>query len=231
MPEAENEELPMSGRKWTFLVMGGIGVAVFGISFGLSRWLGRGPAPAAGAPAQTSTAAPAPRTEPNDPFAEATRLEERHLYDLVKEVRRKLRECHEREERLVQEENRLRLVREELRKEAQELENIRVQAAAALSGLKEAKARLDKDRLQIRRDEETNLKRTAAVYDRMDATSAAKIIEGMCRGAQQDDAVKILHFMSERAVAKVLGEIAAPDVAAGLSQRLKAVAQEAVAKP
>ena len=212
----------MTGKRLTFAIIAAVGVAAFAASFGVSRWLGRGPQAAAGA-AAGGTVAGTPALEPDDPFAHATRLEERHLYDLVKEVRRKLRECDEREERLTQEEARIRMVREELRKEAQELENLRVQAAASLSGLKEAKARLDQSRLDIGREEEANLKRTAAVYDRMDAESAAKIVEGMCRGTQQDDAVKILYFMSERAVAKVLAALADRDLAARLCDGLKRV--------
>jgi hypothetical protein len=69
----------------------------------------------------------------------------------------------------------------------------------------------------------------------MDATSASEILSSMAlgktanggssRGANLDDAVKILHFMQDRTKAKVLSELVntEPTLAAMLCQKLKQV--------
>jgi hypothetical protein len=44
----------------------------------------------------------------------------------------------------------------------------------------------------------------------MDATAGGRILEGMCTNKQESDAVKILHYMQERSVAKVLADPVRP---------------------
>ena len=80
------------------------------------------------------------------------------------------------------------------------------------------------------------------MYDTMDVTGAGKILVSMCKpadGAQQDslgaggdengydDAVKILHYMTERTKGKLLAELATsePALAASLCQRMKQIVE------
>ena len=76
----------------------------------------------------------------------------------------------------------------------------------------------------------------------MDVTGAGKILATMCnpqeseqrkggdvgrKSSSYDDAVKILHYMTERTKAKLLAELATsePVLAAGLCQRLKQIVE------
>lgn len=99
-----------------------------------------------------------------------------------------------------------------------------------------------KSRIEIDKNEQTNLLTLAATYDKMDVTSASKIVTNMCmsdeseKGQEKkieessgsfDDAVKILYYMTERTKAKLLAELATsePQLAAALSQRLKQIVE------
>ena len=77
----------------------------------------------------------------------------------------------------------------------------------------------------------------AATYDKMDPTSASKILTNMCAsraqddgfgGSSFDDTVKILHYMTERTKAKLLAELVTsePKLAAVLCQRLKQIVEK-----
>ena len=92
-----------------------------------------------------------------------------------------------------------------------------------MARLKESQAELEKTRTAIAKDEEVNLKRVAAVYDKMDAVAAARILEGMNKNTQDTDAVKILHYMTERSVAKVMAEFTDKSVAARLCEQMKRI--------
>jgi len=151
------------------------------------------------------------------------RVEEKQLYDLIKEVRQKVRECQKRDQDLDEQERRLQVARQLIERESQDLENLRVQVASSVARLKESQAELEKTRTAIAKDEEVNLKHVAAVYDKMDAAAAAKILEGMSSNPQDTDAVKILHYMTERSVAKVMAEFTDKNVAARLCEQMKRI--------
>jgi len=104
--------------------------------------------------------------------------------------------------------------------------------------IKELKEELD----QIDQKEQNNLINLAATYDKMDVTGASKIMASLCKpegpdlpkgsdaggkSGSYDDAVKILHYMTERTKAKLLAELATsePILAAGLCQRLKQIVE------
>ncbi len=207
-------------KKLTILVLIGLGIAAFGGSFGLSRWL--------------TVPKPPPDDEGTGKKVEAVAeaeggealLQERHLYDLIREVRAKLRDCEKRQARLVQEETRLNLAKADLQKEAEALETLRVQVASTVADLKKVRAQLEASRVQIRQNEQANLKKTAAIYDRMTADAAAPIFESMCQNAQNADVVKIFRFMEERAVAKVLAQMRDKALAGRLSNLLKHTQEE-----
>jgi flagellar motility protein MotE (MotC chaperone) len=154
---------------------------------------------------------------------EVPRVEEKQLYELIKEVRQKVRECQKRDQDLDEQERRLQVARQLIERESQDLENLRVQVASSVARLKESQAELEKTRTAIAKDEEVNLKRVAAVYDKMDAVAAARILEGMNKNTQDTDAVKILHYMTERSVAKVMAEFTDKSVAARLCEQMKRI--------
>jgi flagellar motility protein MotE (MotC chaperone) len=209
------------------MIIGAMGVAAFAAAFVISR-LFQAPATvqAAAEPgnpdAAKGPAAPAVPAAASD----VPRIEEKHLYDLIKEVRQKMSDCEKREQEIGEQEKRLQIARQLLEKEAQELENLRVQVTTTVTRLKEAQTEMDNSRIAIDREETANLKRVAAVYDRMDASAGSRILEGMCTNNQEADAVKILHYMNERSVAKILAEVADKKLAARLCDQMKKIREQ-----
>lgn len=190
----------------------------FAGAFLLSRHLNMRPAEAKAAPAPDALAAAEKAAAPDVP-----RVEEKQLFELIKEVRQKVHDCQKRQEDLDEQERRLQITRQLVERESQDLENLRVQVAASVARLKEAQADIEKTRTAIAKDEEVNLRRVATVYDKMEAVAATRILEGMCANKQEGDAAKILHFMSERSAAKVLAEFSDKNAAAKLCDQLKRI--------
>ncbi len=215
----------MAGHKFAILILMGLAAGTFGVSYGLSLWLGSGAETAAADLAEDTPPADA-KAEPGgaDPAELPTaHLEEKHLMALVRQVRSKLDDCRQREKALLDQEQRLQVARQDLRTEAEHLETLRGRLATAAANLKEARAALEQTRLAIGADEQGNLKHTAAIYDAMEPEAAAGIVESMCSAGQHADAVKILHFMKERSVAKLLAAIEDRDLVADLCERMKRV--------
>jgi flagellar motility protein MotE (MotC chaperone) len=204
-------------KKLMIVVVVVLAGAAFAGAFLLSRHLNMRPAEAKAAPAPDAPAAQK-AAAPDVP-----RLEEKQLFELIKEVRQKVRDCQKRQEELDEQERRVQITRQLVERESQDLENLRVQVAASVARLKEAQADIEKTRTTIAKDEEVNLKRVATVYDKMEAVAATRILEGMCANKQESDAAKILHFMSERSVAKVLAEFTDKNAAAKLCDQLKRI--------
>jgi flagellar motility protein MotE (MotC chaperone) len=212
----------MSNKLLTVLILVVVAAATFAASFTISRMLGGTTSPAAAASQPNS-----PAEENGAVVAQETpRIEERHLYDLIKELRQKLRDCQRREEAIGEQEKRVQVARQVLDKEARDLESLRVQAASTVTQLKGAQAELEKTRVSIAKAEQANLKRTAAIYDKMDPAAAAKIFEGMCSNQQDGDAARILYYMQERSVGKLLAEIADKKVTARLCDQMKKVKEQ-----
>ncbi len=163
-------------------------------------------------------------------------MAEKQLKSLVYEVREKKREYDNKLQSLEVREQRLQLVQDVLKKDIEDLNNLRIELASIIAALKEERDNLLKGRIKIADAEKANLVTIAAAYDKMEVTSAGKILNSMCMGQMQDggvdsggsgfdEAVKILHYMTERTKAKLLAELAAsePKLAAALSQRLKQI--------
>lgn len=213
----------MRGKMLKILVLVALAGVAFAGTFVASHWLGAKPTEAAGEPAPQA-AAKGPQTEELSTLLDPSALtEQQALQALIREVRGKLRECEGREKELQEEQRRLGIARQDLEKQTAELENLRVELATQVSQLKQARETLDRSRVALRRDEEVNLKRTAAIYDKMAADAASRIFESMCKNSQEVDAVKILHYMTERAVAKILAEMSDKEQAARLSEMMKRV--------
>ena len=154
------------------------------------------------------------------------RMKERELDELVKELRARIEACRKRQEELEVWDKRIRMAGEALKRQAQELEAIRMQLVAPLASMREAKAELENTRVRIGAEEAANVKRIAGMYEKMDSASGGQILADMCSNAQEDDAVKILHYMSERAAGKVLSEMPDKTLAARLCAKLKTIREE-----
>jgi flagellar motility protein MotE (MotC chaperone) len=210
----------MSGKK-SIIVLAVAAVVSFSGALGVTYVLKKRSAGAAHA--GTPTTGPA---VPVAPDRLALTPKESELEDLIKEVRQKGMECQRRELLLEEREKRVVMSEELLKKESQDLENLRIQLVAPLATLKDERARLDKSRVKVTQEEADNLKHSALIYEKMDPASGARIIENMCDGSQAEDAAKILHFMSERAAAKLLAEISDKGLASELCERMKRIRQE-----
>ncbi len=209
--------------KW--MKIGIVLVALAGISFGSSFFISKGMIKKADA-SQTATTRP----EPPAPSAAEAPLpdsqKEQQLDSLVKELRHKLEDYRHRQEELDQREARLQLAQESLQKRSEDLEAIQLKLVAPLSALKEAQADFKRQQVQVAAQEKANLKKAAAIYEKMDPVKSAKILGDMCGGSQVDDAAKILHFMSERGAAKLMSEITDKGLAASLTEKLKNIQEE-----
>jgi len=217
----------MMSNKFAILVLMGLATTTFSASYGLSLWLGPGPAPAtAGATAPATAAGPlAAEQAPTDevvPGAVA-RLSEKHLIALIRQVRARIDEYQQKEKALEDREQRLQVAQEDLRQEAQGLEALWSRLTTAANQLKDTQTALEQTRLLVSNDEMSNLKHTAKIYDAMDAEAAAGIVESMCTNGQDTDVVKILLFMEERSVAKLLAAVKDQQLVATLCQKMKRV--------
>jgi hypothetical protein len=169
-------------------------------------------------------------------------MTEQQLKNLIMDVRSKIQEYNNKLQAIGVQERRLRLTQDMLKKDIESLNGLRVELASTIANLKSERDRLLKSRLEIDQKEKTNLVSIAATYDKMDVSGASKILANMCAAQDTsemqsieagnvtgsfDDAVKILHYMSERTKAKLLAEIATsePALAAALCKRLKQIVE------
>ncbi len=104
---------------------------------------------------------------------------------------------------------------------------MQLKLVAPLTALRDAQADLKRTAVAVSAQEKVNLKKLATVYEKMDPVKCAKTITEMCVGSQEDDAAKIIHFMSEKGAAKLLAEITDKGVAAGLTMKLKCIQEDA----
>ncbi|MHC4508522.1 MAG: hypothetical protein ACYTAO_06115 [Planctomycetota bacterium] len=168
-------------------------------------------------------------------------MTEQQLKNLIQDIREKMREYDNRRQALTVREGRLQMAQEVLKEDIDKLNNLQVELASTVASLKSERDKLFKSRLEIDRAERVNLVSIAATYDKMEASSAGKILTNMCAvGGEEaqsseasrgygsfDDAVKILHYMTERTKAKVLAELAVaePALASALCRRLKQIVE------
>ncbi len=169
-------------------------------------------------------------------------MTEQQLKNLVLDVREKMQEYSNRLQALAVRERRLQVTQDVLKEDIENLNSLRIELASTIANLKSERDKLLKSRLEIGQTEKVNLVSIAATYDKMDVTGASKILTNMC-GRQDtsemqsveagnvsssfDDAVKILHYMTERTKAKLLAELATsePALAAALCKRLKQIVE------
>jgi hypothetical protein len=169
-------------------------------------------------------------------------MTEQQLKNLILEIRGKIQDYNNKLLALGVREKRLQLSQDMLKKDIENLNDLRIELASAVANLKSERDKLLKSRLEIDQTEKTNMVSIAATYDKMDVSGASKILTNMCAAQDTskmqeieagnvsssfDDAVKILYYMSERTKAKLLAELATsePALAAALCKRLKQVVE------
>ncbi|MBW7990841.1 MAG: hypothetical protein FVQ84_12610 [Planctomycetes bacterium] len=170
--------------------------------------------------------------------SERKAMTEKQLRNLVFEVREKVQEYDDKLQNLTVREQRLQRTQDTLKADIQNLNNLRIELATSVADIKSERDKLLKTRLEVAQTEKGNLVLIAATYDKMDTSSASKILVSMCTSQTQpdkidsqsrgfDEAVKILYYMTERTTAKLLAELATaePKLAAFLTQRLKQIVE------
>jgi len=166
-------------------------------------------------------------------------MTDKQLKSLVYEVQEKMRQYDKQLASLETREHRLQMTADSLKKDIENLNNLRLNLAAIAASVKEERDKLLKSQMEIAHSEKANLAKIAATYDKMDSASAGKILGSMCAAqakgggaggtdGNMDDAVKILHYMTERTKAKVLAELVTsePKLAATLCEKLKQVVEK-----
>ncbi len=237
------------------IIMAAVGVASFAGAFVLAWLTSPSTADSSDKPETPPVAGAAPEQTAPQPAPHATEdagaasgaveegMTEQQLKKLIQDVREKIREYDNRLQALAVREQRLQVAQDVLKKDIENLNNLRTELASTVASIKSERDTLLKSRLEIDQAERVNLTTIAATYDKMDAPSAGKILTSMCAAAAGDsqtqgtgagksynsfdDAVKILYYMTERTKAKLLAELAAsePQLAAVLSQRLRQIAE------
>jgi hypothetical protein len=169
-------------------------------------------------------------------------MTEQQLKNLVQDVREKMQEYNNKLQTFGVRERRLQLAQDLLKEDIENLDNLRIELTSIIANLKSERDKLLKSRLEIDQTEKTNLVTLAASYDKMNVTGASKIITNLCAAQDTseiqaieagqtagsfDDAVKILHYMTERTKANLLAELAdsEPSLAAALCKRLKQIVE------
>jgi len=157
-------------------------------------------------------------------------MAEKQLKNLVYEVRERIQEYEDKLRGFGSREQQLQTARNELKKDIEELNNLRVELASTVAGLKEERDRLEKTRIEIEKTERANLMSMAATYDKMDSASASTILTNMAKvqNGTPNDAIKILHYMGDRTKANLLAELAnaQPELAAYFCQKLKQMVEK-----
>jgi len=215
----------MSGKR-KIVVIVGAGAASFAGAMALAIFTAKPAPPVAKGDAnahqgEAVAAGETPQAEEGRPVPQ-----QRQMEDLIRELQVRIAEYKQKEQSLAEREGRMAMTQDLLRKQSKDLENQLVRLLAQQASLSKEQEKLDKGRLLIVQEEKANLKKTAAIYEKMDASNGGRILSGLVDNLQMDDAVRILHYMNERAAAKILAEITDKTLAARLTEMLKKVREE-----
>jgi len=157
-------------------------------------------------------------------------MTEKQLKSLVAEVRERIQEYEDKLRGLRSREQQLETAHSELKKDIDNLNNLRVELVSTVASLKEERGRLQKTRIEIEKTERANLISMAATYDKMDPASASTILTNMAKvqNGTDNDAIKILYYMGDRPKADLLAELAnaQPELAAYFCQKLKQMVEK-----
>jgi len=233
-------------------MMGAAGLMSFGGTF-VFAWLTKGAPPSQGSESSQPTLAgqealtlPWPEVGTTGAIvagesdSEAKKaMTRKQLKSLVYEIRDNIQSYDNKLQSLKARERRLQMAHDALKEDIENLNNLRVELSSMVARLKSEREKLVKSRTKIGQVEKANLMSLAATYDKMDVSSAGKILINMCasgdtqtqkkafggKDSNMDDAVKILHYMTEKSKAALLAElvISEPKLAAALCERLKEI--------
>ncbi len=166
-------------------------------------------------------------------------MTEKQLKNLVFEIREKVQEYNDKLQNLEVREQRLQRAQDTLKEDIKNLNDLQIELTTIVANLKDERDKLLKSKLEVAKTEKDNLVLIAATYDKMDSSSASKIVISMCTSQTQpgkidsqgggfDEAVKILYYMTDRTKAKLLAELTntEPKLAAFMTQRLKQIITE-----
>jgi flagellar motility protein MotE (MotC chaperone) len=159
---------------------------------------------------------------------------EKQLKSLIYNIQEKMQAYNDKLQNLHVREQRLQTAHSLIKKDLEELNNLRIELASTVASLKSERDKLLKSRVEIAQTEKANLMSIAATYDKMKPIPASKILANISRtqdgkgSYNLDDAVKILHYMTERTKAKLLAELVTsePKLAAALTQKLKQIVEK-----
>jgi flagellar motility protein MotE (MotC chaperone) len=231
--------------KKLIIIIAGAAILSFGGAFG-TGWLTKSKAAAAEEPnaaqhretarVQAELGLSQPSAEQQEKARQRAMTEDQ-LRALVKEVRDKSQEYQDKLDGLQVQEQRLKVAQDALKADVKTLEDLRVEVAAAVAGLKAQRDELERSRVRITENEKTSLKSLATTYEKMDADSAARLLASMCKGkaasaadraTNLEDAVKILYFMMDKKRGAVLTSLmqAEPDLAGVLAMKLKQIVEK-----
>ena len=149
-------------------------------------------------------------------------MKENELQELIKELQLTIENYRKKNIELTKKEKRIQIASGTLEKQAQEMEALRTELISPqgpLARIREEKAELDKTRILIATTEQDNIKKLAKQYDKMDSASGSQMLAEMCN-KREDDAVKILYYMSPRKSAQMLSEMSNQTLSAKLCGRL-----------
>ncbi len=207
-------------NKKKIIIVAGVAVVSFALATGSSFLL-------SGDPSTTKPGqAGADAADPNAVAPAPLSLQEHKLEDLSDTLRRSIADYRLQAQELVEREKQIRIVQDQLTSQARELEDLRVKAAAAVAKLREEKEAMDAARVKIAAEDRTNLKKTAAIYEKMDATAGGRIMTDMCLQNNEDSVVRILYYMSERGAAKTIEALEDKKLAARLCDKIKRVREQ-----
>lgn len=216
-------------KKILYIAMVGLlAGGVFGGVFVLTR--PKAPAPTTQPVQKDAKTQPAegPHLEPAVPEggASPTAVKAAQLDELVAELQDAKKTYEDKSARLADQEKRINDGLAMLKQRSDELSALEMRLIEPLRRIKEEQAKLDSSRILVAQQEKANLKKLAATYEKMDPAKAGITIEKMCGSSQQDDAVRILSLMTDRAAAKLLSAISDPALVAKLTEMLKRVKEE-----
>jgi|GEM_PF-1668717 len=220
--------------KLRIIILAAIAITSFGVSYFVSPWFGGPQELPVGADLQTPPSASVKAVDRTSIANEEVQpvtiaMKGRELAALITELRLKIDNCRAKEKDLDIREKRTAIAADVLKKQAQELEQLRLRLIPVLQRYQEIKKELETSQIRILAEEDKNIKLLAGRYDAMDAEGASNILTELWVGNQQDLAVKILYYMQARSAAKVLAAIStsgkkgAAELAAELSKKFPMV--------
>jgi hypothetical protein len=228
--------------KKLIIIASGLGLLSFAGAFSFAFFVRPQQVAPPDEPEQTMNAVAEAQTEskPQQLIMKTKSMTEQQLKSLMHDLRKKMQDYESKLQVLKIEEQRLQTAQNVLKEDIEKLHSLQIELASITANLKSERDQLLKSRIEIDKSEQANLVTLAATYDKMDASSASKIVTNLCisdetgqdkkiedKSGSFDDAVKILYYMTERTKAKLLAELSVtePQLAAALSQRLKQIVE------